>query len=321
MNIVKLAYPLSDDVRLAAPDNGQTIAIGDFDGVHVGHREVIGRAVREGKKRGLPSAVMTFFPHPREVLGSPIYSTWITPLPRKLELLEELGLDAVYVVEFNMALAALPPAAFVREVLIPLRVKAVTVGFNFTFGHKGAGTSSMLKQLGENSFDVDIVEPRLVDGDRVSSTSIREALAAGDVEKVTAYLGRPFTLSGPVVAGDGRGRTIGVPTANVAISERCVRPANGVYAIQAVVETGPLAGGTYDGVMNVGFKPTFHDSLPEPTWEAHLFDFQGDLYGQRLKVTFRSRIRAESKFSSVDALIEQIGKDIAEAKKRAVPQG
>jgi len=130
------------------------------------------------------------------------------------------------------------------------------------------------------------------------------------------FLGRPYSISGYVVVGEGRGRTIGIPTANIAIPERCVIPARGVYAITALIESGPFAGKSFDGVMNVGVKPTFHESLPEPSWEAHLFDFEGDLYGQRITVTFRFRIREERKFASVGELVERIGLDIAEAKRK-----
>jgi len=316
MNIVNLEYPVARRVLDDAPAEGQTLAIGDFDGVHLGHREVIGRAVAAGRRLGLRASVMTFHPHPREVLGSEAYSSAITPLARKLELFRDLGIDTVYVVAFDRTLAALSPEAFVDEVLLPLRVRSISVGFNFTFGHRGLGTSSLLKRLGEGRFDVNIVEPYLVGEERVSSTLIREALAAGDAERAALLLGRPYDVSGEVVTGDGRGRTIGVPTANLAVGDRSVKPANGVYAIRAAIETGPSSGRTYTGVMNVGMKPTFHSSLPVPTWEAHLFDFEGDLYGQRLTVSLLSRIRDERKFESVSALIEQIGLDMQEAKRR-----
>ncbi|HZG78380.1 MAG TPA: bifunctional riboflavin kinase/FAD synthetase [Paenibacillus sp.] len=316
MNIVNLEYPLSQSVLDEAPADGQTLAIGDFDGVHLGHREVIGRAVSEGRRRGLRAAVMTFHPHPREVLGAKAYSSAITPLARKLELFREIGVDTVYVVSFTPTLAALPPEAFVNEVLVPLRVKAVSVGFNFTFGHRGLGTSSLLKQLGEGRYDVDIATPFRIGDERVSSTLIREALSFGDAERAAKFLGRPYAVSGDVVAGDGRGRTIGVPTANLSVDARTLKPANGVYAVGATIETGPMAGRSLSGVMNVGFKPTFHSALPVPTWEVHLFDFEGNLYGERLAVSFLSRIRDERKFDSVAALIEQIGLDIGEARRR-----
>ncbi len=316
MNIVNLEYPLSQSVLDEVPKDGQTLAIGGFDGVHLGHREVIGRAVSEGRSRGLRTSVMTFHPHPREVLGAKTDSSAITPLDRKLELFREVGVDTVYVVSFTPALAALTPEKFVNEVLAPLRIRVVSVGFNFTFGHRGLGTSPMLKQLGEGRFDVEIALPFRVGGERVSSTLIREALAQGDVERAATLLGRPYNVSGAVVAGEGRGRTIGVPTANIAVEAGSLKPANGVYAVSAKIETGPYAGRTLSGVMNVGFKPTFHSALPVPTWEVHLFEFEGVLYGERLAVSFLSRIRDERKFDSVAALIEQIGLDIQEAKRR-----
>jgi len=315
VNIVNAAYPLADDVLRSVPPEGTSLAIGDFDGVHVGHRAVLKRAVETARRRGMQAAVMTFSPHPREVLGSPAYSDWITPLPRKLALISETGMDTAYVFAFDAAFAALSPDEFVERVLKPLRVRAVSVGFNFTFGRKGAGTAAMLRELGEGLFTVDIVEPMLVNGERVSSTSIREALREGDVERAAALLGRPFSVTGYVVAGEGRGRTIGIPTANLAIPERCVKPAGGVYAVTARIETGPYAGRTFGGVMNVGVKPTFHAALPEPSWEAHLFDFDGDLYGQRITVSFRFRLREERKFASARELVERIREDIAEARR------
>jgi riboflavin kinase/FMN adenylyltransferase len=318
MKVVGITYPMSEDIRQSAPMEGQTMAIGDFDGVHLGHREVIGRAAAAARRLGVPSSVMTFHPHPREVLGSPMYSTYLTPIDRKLARLEELGVDTVYIVTFNPTLAALSPFEFVEKVLKPLRVKYIAVGFNFTFGHRGSGTSSTLRELGTNDFDVEIVEPFLVDGERVSSTLIRESLAIGDAVRAESLLGRPFAVSGEVVPGDGRGRTIGVPTANISVAEPVVKPSNGVYAVTVKIETGVEAGRTYKGIMNVGLKPTFHNALPAPSWEVHLFDYSGNLYGQQLIVEFRSRIRDERKFESVEALVEQIRTDMGEAKRRLV---
>jgi len=316
MKVVRIAYPMPDDASALAPIEGQTMAIGDFDGVHLGHQEVIGRAVSAGRRLGLPSSVMTFHPHPREVLGSPVYSEYLTPLERKQAKFAELGADALYVVAFDPALARLAPEAFVDRVLKPLKVKHVAVGFNFTFGHKGAGTPAMLRQLGEGAFEVDVVEPYAIGGERVSSTLIREALSVGDVEKAAKLLGRPYAMSGVVVRGEGRGRKIGVPTANVSIREPVVKPAGGVYAVTAEIATGPDRGQRYGGVLNAGRKPTFHDRLPELVWETHLFGYEGDLYGQTIDVKFHSKIRDERKFPSVDALIAQIRSDMDEAKRR-----
>jgi riboflavin kinase/FMN adenylyltransferase len=316
MKVVHITYPMSEDIIQGVPVSGQTMAIGDFDGVHLGHGEVIGRAVAAARQIGVPSSVMTFHPHPREVLGSPVYSTYLTPIDKKLTRFEALGVDRVYIVEFNPTLAALPPEAFVEGVLKPLKVKHISVGFNFTFGHRGIGTSSLLKELGLPDFNVDIVEPFLVQGERVSSTLIREALALGNADRAETLLGRAFEVAGEVVPGDGRGRTIGVPTANVSVTEPVVKPANGVYAVHVRIETGEEAGRCYDGIMNVGVKPTFHSSLPAPSWEVHIFEYTGDLYGQRISIEIYSRIRDERKFESIDALIAQIRSDIIEAKRR-----
>ena len=315
MEVIQIAYPIPDSIAERIPQYGQTIAIGDFDGVHLGHREVIGRAVAAGKRLEVPSSVMTFHPHPREVLGTADNLSYLTPLARKLEKFEELGVDTVYVVTFDNALAALSPASFVEQVLQRLRVKSVSVGFNFTFGHRGSGTAPLLRELGEGSFDVEIVEPYLVDGERVSSTFIREALMAGDVERAAAMLGDAYEVEGKVVNGEGRGRTIGMPTANLSVMDQVVKPENGVYAVTVTVMSGSDAGKRLRGVMNVGFKPTFHQSLPAPTWEVHLLDYSGDLYDSFLRVAFHARIRNERKFPSVDALIEQIHHDIEQAKR------
>jgi riboflavin kinase/FMN adenylyltransferase len=316
MKVVQITYPMSYDIIQGVPKTGQTMAIGDFDGVHLGHREVIGRAAAAARRLEIPSSVMTFHPHPREVLGSPVYSTYVTPMDRKLTQFKALGVDTVYIVTFTPTLAFLTPADFVEHVLKPLKVKHISVGFNFTFGHRGMGTSSLLRDLGRDDFEVDIVEPFLFNGERVSSTLIREALAMGNADRAEALLGRAFTVSGEVVPGDGRGRTIGMPTANISVTEPVVKPENGVYAVNVTIETGEEAGRTCDGIMNMGLKPTFHNALPAPSWEVHLFGYAGDLYGQRLSIDIRSRIRDERKFDSIDALISQIHSDIEEAKRR-----
>ncbi|WP_274361633.1 bifunctional riboflavin kinase/FAD synthetase [Paenibacillus thermotolerans] len=304
-----ISYPLQDDMLLSASNLGQAIAIGDFDGVHLGHRQVIGEAVRAARTEGLSSAVMTFHPHPRQVLGSAIYASCLTPLDRKLLEFERLGVERVYVVRFDDGLSKLSPSDFIQQVLLPLGVRHVVVGFNFSFGHKGAGSPQLLEELSADAYRVTVVQPYRVEEHRISSTLIRASLSAGDVGLAGTLLGRPYEITGTVVHGEGRGRTIGVPTANVKPDGAYVLPANGVYAV-----TVKLAGGeTVNGVMNVGKKPTFHDNLPEPTCEVHLLDFDGDLYGRSLAVQFKYFIRSERKFESVDALIAQIKDDIRKA--------
>jgi riboflavin kinase / FMN adenylyltransferase len=310
VKVKRISYPLSQDALQDVPDIGQTIAIGDFDGVHLGHRQVIEDARQAGNAAGLATAVMTFHPHPRQVLGSPVYASYLTPLERKLIELERLGVDRAYVVQFDRELSSLSPSDFVEQVLIPLGAKRVVVGFNFSFGHKGAGSSQLLAELSKERFRVNIVEPFQLDGERISSTLIRSVLAQGEAARAERLLGRPYEVGGNVVRGEGRGRTIGVPTANLSPDGPYVVPATGVYAVTVRLATGEML----KGVMNVGKKPTFHADLPHPTWEVHLFDFDGDLYGQRLDIQFRHGIRSERKFESVDALIRQIQDDIVRAK-------
>lgn len=315
MEVVRISYPLQNEMIDSGSNSGQSIAIGDFDGVHLGHRKVIGEAVEAAKAEGLSSAVMTFHPHPREVLGSSIYASYLTPLDRKLKQFEQLGADRVYVVHFDHEFAKLSPAGFVNEVLKPLRMQRAVVGFNFTFGHRGAGTSETLKELAGDSYRVSVVQPYQMDGEQVSSTRIREALSAGDANLAAQLLGRRYEVGGTVIRGEGRGRTIGIPTANVKPDGAYVVPAAGVYAVSVILDGGEKL----RGVMNIGKKPTFHADLPEPTWEVHLFDFDRDIYARSLTVQFHSRIRSERKFESADALVRQIEEDIRHAKQLLFP--
>jgi riboflavin kinase/FMN adenylyltransferase len=308
LHIFHMSY--SDTDRPSGlPRQPQVLAIGDFDGVHLGHGEVIRRAVVTARKLQLPCAVMTFDPHPREVLGSAKYALSLTPLERKLERFAELGVDIAYVVSFDETLMRVSPEQFINRMLLPLGVNTVIVGFDFTFGHRGAGTPDLLAQLSNGSFAVEVVRPFLIDGCKVSSTAVRDALERGDVTEAAKLLGRPYTIRGEVVHGDARGRTIGFPTANVQPDGPYVLPANGVYAVRAAVD-----GAVYNGVMNVGVKPTFAGGAAKPTLEVHLFDFDRDIYGRTVDISLIRHLRSERKFASVQELVEQIGRDAAEAK-------
>ncbi len=307
MKATYLQYPLESGQQAEAMP--AALAIGDFDGVHLGHREVLLHAVQTAERLGVTPAVMTFHPHPREVLGRGQYANWLTPLAIKLELMRELGLKQAYVVSFNHELAALPPAQFVEQMLIPLQVAAVSIGFNFTFGHRGAGTPEDLLQFSGGRYEVGIASPFELDGDRVSSTRIRESLSAGDPGTASRLLGRPYAFTGEVVHGEGRGRTIGFPTANIQLDDCYFLPRQGVYAVLV-----HHAGAVYRGVMNIGVKPTFHQTEEQKSIEIHLFDFRGDLYGSRLKVEPMLYIREEQRFPSVQELIRRIHQDAEEAK-------
>lgn len=310
MKVIELSYPLTEQQleNCALP---QTLAMGHFDGVHKGHQQVIRQAVDAARAEGLCPSIMTFHPHPREVLSQEeSYLTYLTPLDDKMALFDALGIEVAYVFRFDLAFAAVSPLQFVEEVLLPLQVRRAVVGFDFTFGHRGAGKAETLDELGQGRLTVDIVAPFHQHAEKVSSTLIRKSLAEGAVDVAESLLGRPYRFSGIVQSGDGRGRTIGFPTANVHLVHPYVLPRLGVYAVRATV-----GDATYPAVMNLGFKPTFNAPGGAPTAEVHLFDFQQDLYGKELQVDFCYFIREERKFGSVGELIAQIGADAEQARK------
>jgi riboflavin kinase/FMN adenylyltransferase len=288
------------------------VAIGNFDGVHLGHRAVIDAAVSEARERRLSPLVLTFDPHPAEVLGRGAPSP-LTVLSRKVELIERLGSEIRVVVEpFTLELSKLTPAQFAREFVVELLgARVVIVGENFRFGNDRAGDLQTLVALGrELGFEA---RASSLSGDSegpYSSTRARTALAAGDLSAVQRVLGRPHSLSGQVVHGAQRGRTIGVPTANVA-GMREALPPYGVYAVLVDRLDAGVGGALASGVANIGLRPTVSGGF---SVEAHLFDFEGDLYGAELRVHLVARLREERKFSGLGELKAQIAKDSAEAR-------
>ncbi|WP_246313955.1 bifunctional riboflavin kinase/FAD synthetase [Paenibacillus foliorum] len=287
----------------------QVLAIGDFDGVHLGHQEVIKRAIHTAEGLRIPASIMTFHPHPRQVLGQCKYVQLLTPVEQKKRLMEALGVDNMYIVSFNNELMKVSPSEFVENMLVPMKVNTVIVGFDFTFGHLGAGTPDTLCELAQGRFAVEVIRPFHQNGSKVSSTWVREHLLSGNLEQANALLGRPYSLNGIVVHGDGRGKTIGFPTANIDLLDPFLIPTLGVYAARVTVD-----GQTYNSVMNVGNKPTFESNLEKPTLEAHLFDFSESIYGKEVTVDFISYLRPERKFSGVTELIAQIQRDADQAK-------
>ena len=311
MITITLRYP-SDEAGTPEDRLPKTMAIGYFDGVHPGHQTVIRKAVELARASGKRAAVMTFDPHPRALLGhGEAYAESLTPLPEKIRLLEGLGVDIVYVAVFDREFAALAPEEFVRGLLIGrLNVTDAAVGFDFTFGRGGAGNPELLAELGGTDLAVHTVAPVSAAGAKVSSSRIREALLLGDVALAAGLLRRPYRISGTVVRGAARGRMIGFPTANIEPDGRYVLPRHGVYAVY--VRRG---GETHPAVMNVGVAPTFHANAGTPRLEAHLLDFSGDLYGERLAVDFVAFIRPEMKFSGPDELAAQIREDAEQARR------
>lgn len=308
MKTITLTYPLTG-VGETIPVQRQILAIGQFDGLHLGHVSVIQRALELGRSLQLPVAVLTFHPHPKEVMGKGDYEGYLTPLRDKESILEELGVDYMYVGEFTPEFSKVPPSDFVTKVLLPLQVATAVVGFDFRFGFMGEGTAEAIHPLSGGKIDVETVAPFLLEEEKVGSSGIRAALKLGDAKKAHRLLGRPYRVRGTVVGGDKRGRTIGFPTANVDPSGHYVTPAKGVYAVRF-----GLDGEVYGGVMNVGVKPTFTDGSIKPTFETHLFDFDRSIYGEDVWIDLVQYIRPERKFSGIDELVAQIAKDADEAR-------
>jgi len=309
---------LRDLEQCPVPPAGTVVTIGAYDGVHRGHREVIARVRRLAADRGLETAVVTFDRHPASVVRPESAPALLTDLDQKLELLAETGVDYTLVVHFDEARSKEPADEFVTEVLVGcLNAKAVVVGTDFHFGHQRQGNVAMLDTMGAD-LGFEVVGLDLVGADgqpaaeaaRVSSTAIRRALAAGDLDRVNTMLGRPDEVRGVVSHGDARARELGFRTANVAVPTDICLPADGIYA------------GWYlrpDGVarptaISLGRRPTFYERADTPLLEAHVLDFDGDLYGEPARVRFVARLRDELKFDSVDDLITQMAHDCDQAR-------
>jgi riboflavin kinase/FMN adenylyltransferase len=284
------------------------VALGAFDGVHLAHRAILDTAVRRGRELGLPSVACTFDPHPMEVLQPGRAPVPITTMDERLALIAAIGVDGTIILPFTTETAAIEPEAFVKDILLArFRAREVVVGFNHTFGRGARGNAELLEALADRlGFRAHVVPPLAVDGVPVSSSAIRSALQRGDVEYAARLLGRPYSIVGAVVRGAGRGRTLGFPTANVEPDRPLLVP-TGVYVCRAEVGRAE-----YEAVVNVGVRPTFGEHTVAV--EAHVLDFTGDLYGQRVALHFLRRLRGEMKFPSVDALREQIARDIASAR-------
>ncbi|WP_438350183.1 bifunctional riboflavin kinase/FAD synthetase [Paenibacillus sp. FA6] len=303
MKTVMLSYPLSPEMLLGREES-QVVAIGQFDGIHLGHVSVISSAIQLAKRKGIPSAVVTFNPHPKEVMGKGDYEGYLTPLRDKQELLAGMGIDTLYVAQFDEEFSRVSPHDFFAGVLLPLNIDTVVVGFDFRFGYQGAGDVEMLREMGQGNMDVEITPPFLLDSEKVSSSVIRKALQSGNLKLANNLFGRNYKLRGMVVEGEKRGRTIGFPTANLKLDDRYVVPAKGVYAIRVLYKEKWIM-----GVMNIGVKPTFHEDVIAPSFEAHLFHFDECLYGEHLAVELVHYLREERRFPSIQELVTQIKAD------------
>lgn len=308
MNVVHLKYPHQLNEREVS--TSYSLAVGFFDGVHRGHQAVIHSAISKAKELNVQSAVMTFDPHPSIVLGGRKEKVfYITPLQQKIHIFEELGVDTVFVVQFTSDFAKLTPEEFINFFIRGLNVVHVTAGFDFSFGAFGKGNMDTMKELSNGEYGVTVVEKLTDDEEKISSTRIRKSLQDGDMEEVHHLLGRPFAVPGIVVHGDKRGRTIGFPTANIQSQEGSFIPATGVYAVRILVQDE-----WYDGVCNVGYKPTFKNPEDKQlSIEVHILDFNKNIYGEEVVVGWYKRIRSEQKFDGIESLKAQIEKDKQEA--------
>lgn len=300
--MINLSYPLS------LPNERQydcVAAIGFFDGIHLGHKKVIEQAVQKAKDKGLKSAVITFHPHPLLVLRkSSERAKYITPLFEKKKLLEQLDVDYMYVIEFNRQLSLLRPEEFIQTYIKQLNVKHLIAGFDFTYGHKGAGNMKNLYQYANDSFTFEAIDKVEINNEKVSSTKIRQLLSDGNVKEVSELLDRKLSLRGKVIQGDQRGQTIGFPTANLNVSDDYFLPKHGAYAVEVYYNEKK-----YYGMVNVGVVPTFKKDAVKPSIEVYILNFSKNIYGEEIVLKWCDFIREEKKFSSVDQLISQLKSD------------
>ncbi len=287
------------------------LTIGVFDGVHLGHQEIIRTLVQGAKKAQTTSVVLSFYPHPAGVLGKRKEIKYLTTSHEKTELLAELGVDIFLEHPFNTQIAALTAERFMANLQTHLSPEKLLIGYDFALGKKRQGDAKKLTELGiTNGYTVQTFSPVSHGTETVSSSLVREALLSGRVCNAHQLLGRPYSLRGVVVHGDGRGRTINIPTANLQVNEEKFLPRQGVYACRAYLNERE-----YQAVTNIGIRPTFNADQEKASIEVHLLDFDKNIYDETLKVEFLAHLRDEVKFSGVDALLKQIHTDIAKAKE------
>jgi len=297
------------DLTALRPHAFPVVALGNFDGVHAGHQAILKTAIDRARSANGSAFALTFDPLPAKVLFPERAPRLILAPEDKLELLRSSGIDGVVVLEFTLELSKFTPRAFVKEYLLGrMGARAVVVGHSVSFGHNRTGNAAVMVELGrEFGFDTTVVGPVKAGGIDVSSTNVREAIAAGDMRTAAVMLSRCHFVSGPVVHGRERGRTMGFPTANIQSRTECLPP-DGVYATRIA-----LADGAYASITNIGMRPTFAE--PARTIEAHIFDFNRDIYGQDVKLELVERIRPERKFDSAEMLRTQIASDLKRARE------
>lgn len=302
MRTFELTYPHS----LILEELPETVsAIGFFDGIHKGHQKVIRTAVAHAKEKGMESAVITFHPHPSVVLKKDTkHVQYITPLKEKVELLQNMDVDRLYIITFNKQLSQLSPQEFIDHFIIGLNIKCLVAGFDYTFGFKGSGNMNNISQYTRGELSVITIDKVVMDEEKVSSTRIRKLLAEGKVDEVNELLDRPFRLNGVVVHGDHRGKKLGFPTANLELDGDTLLPKPGIYAVKVNYKNE-----LYEGMASIGKNPTFTEDRKDLSVEVNILDYNNDLYGEELSIELYKYIREEIKFNSAEELIEQMKTD------------
>lgn len=303
MEVISIHHPHQLN-RLEIPE--LVMALGYFDGVHLGHQKVIIEAKKAAIEKGLKSAVMTFDPHPSVVLSkSSKQVEYITPLKHKVDFIANMGIDYLFIVRFSNEFADLLPQEFVDQYIIGLNVKHAVAGFDFTYGKMGKGNMETMPFHSRKKFTYSVVPELSANCEKISSTLIKSLIRDGQMERLPSLLGRYYTTTGTVVHGDKRGRTIGFPTANIDLAEEYLIPPLGVYSVRLLVK-----GKYHEGVCNVGYKPTFNKDMSDrPVIEVHIFEFNEDIYGQTVTIEWHMHLRREQKFSGIEELVAQIEKD------------
>ncbi len=282
---------------------GIVLALGYFDGLHIAHQSLIKRTLEIAKEKGAKSGLLTFQPNPKHFLGKQKITSLLTPHHMKINLLDKMGVDYLFVVKFDSKVAKLSHKQFVEKFLIPLDTLHVVTGFDFYYGYKGKGNINTLHQDGHETFGITMIEEQKVNGQKISSSKIRELILNGQVNDVKKFLGRYYTTEGIVIHGFKRGREMGYPTANISTINKYLLPQNGVYIVKVKVFQIE-----YDGICNIGHNPTFSENNNKSV-EVHILDFDKYIYNEKITITWINKIRDEKKFNSVEKLIEQLNQD------------
>lgn len=296
--------PVEEELAELSPEKDTLLTIGVFDGVHLGHKYLISQLTEHARREGLLSGVVTFRQHPREVLSPQTRLPFLTSLTERVDLLKNEGVEVVATLSFTLELAQLSARQFVSLLKKYLRMRGLIIGPDFALGRNREGNANFLRKLGQDmDFSVIVIPPITINGEVISSTAIRNALANGDLKRVVNLLGRSFSLQGHVTTGAGRGLELGFPTANLEINPKQAIPTDGVYATQAYID-----GKAYQSMTNIGRRPTFGSN--ERAIETYILNYQGNLYGRELKIDIIERLRGEKQFNTTDELKKQIAEDI-----------